>query len=95
MTHATSIGGTARDWPNRSTYRDSSGWPTASASAPTADTAPASPYRWVVDDTSRTRAIPPIEIGSRATNAAAENAGPPGTRSSAAYGFGTATNLAG
>ena len=58
---------------------DSSGCPTASASADTAATAPARPYRCDVDETSSTIAMPSIEIGSRATNAAAENAGPPRT----------------
>ena len=84
--------GTARTGPR-------SGTGTAARAPPRAPTRRRRPRRARTDpesaDTSRTIAMPSIEIGSRARNAAAENAGPPRTSSRTRYGFCTPENLAG
>ena len=79
-----SRGKAARAWPSRSIRRESRGWPIAAARMNVAATPPATPYRPVSPSTSSTMPMPYMLIGSRATNAAAENAGPPGVRSSSA-----------
>ncbi len=76
-------------WPRWSTMRASCGCRAAAESENVAETRPALAYCPLAAETSRTIAMPSIEIGSRARNPAAENRGLPGTSSNATMGLGT------